>query len=304
VTTAEVVAELARHLDRPLVVVDVGAQSLAGEDHVYAPLIALDIDVRIIGFEPLPARAAARRADESGRDCTIIEAFIGDGGVHTFHECNSSGASSLLELDTDVCSHFASLRGLRMVRSHRVLTTTLDTALAGKGAIDFLKLDIQGFELAALRGATRALEHVAMIQTEAEFVPLYRDQPLFSDIDIFLRGHGFDFLDFHTLARRSPVVPSGRLRNEHLLWSDAVFAARIDRANQRTLLAQAILALGLYDRWSVAERALAAYDAQRGSDLATLLGRDFRGNAPQGARGPILTLTTRASGETAHPIKG
>jgi hypothetical protein len=188
-----------------------------------------------------------------------------------------------------VCSGFASLCGLRMVRSHQVQTTTLDAALAGEGAIDFLKLDIQGFELMALQGAARTLAHVAMIQTEAEFVPIYRDQPLFSNIDLFLRGAGFDFLDFHTLARRAPVVPSGRIRNEHLLWSDAIFAARIEHASDRTLLAQAIIALALYDRWSVAERALAAYDSRRGTHLAMLVGRDFRGEAPVDAKKDLRT---------------
>jgi FkbM family methyltransferase len=279
VSGARAVAEIARHLDGKLVVVDVGAQSLVGENHVYAPLRRLGVDVRVIGFEPLAERAAARRVEESGQDCDIIEAFIGDGAGHVFHECNSSGASSLLDLDRDVCSGFASLAGLRMIRTSHVETTTLDEALRGEPYVDFVKLDIQGFELAVLRGAERVLSTVAMLQTEAEFVPLYKGQPLFSDIEIFLRDRGFSFLDFHALARRAPVVPSGRLRNEQLLWADAVFATALSTASDRTLLAQAIFALALYDRWSIAERALAVYDSRRGANLASLIGLDYIGVA-------------------------
>jgi len=35
-----------------------------------------------------------------------------------------------------------------------------------------------------------------LIQTEVEFVELYKGQPMFADVDIFLRASGFQF---HTL---------------------------------------------------------------------------------------------------------
>jgi FkbM family methyltransferase len=171
----------------------------------------------VIGFEPLADRAAARRAEESGHSCEIIEAFIGDGGERVFHENNSNTTSSLLPLDREMCGGFVSLAGLRTVATSRVRTTTLDALFAADAAVDFLKLDIQGFELAALRGAVAMLPRVAMIQSEVEFTPIYSGQPLFSELELFLRGNGFDFLDFHAPARRAPVVPSGSVRNEQLL---------------------------------------------------------------------------------------
>ena len=272
---SDVLGIIAERLGDDLVVADVGAQSLSGEDHVYAPLRTLGVPHRIIGFEPLAERAAARRA-EGEANCELIEAFVGDGGPHVFHECNSSGASSLLDLDRAVCGGFVSLAGLRMVRASPVHTTTLDEALGGAD-VDFLKLDIQGFELPALQGGIGVLRGVAMVQAEVEFVPLYVGQPLFSELELFLRNHCFDFLDFHALARRAPVVPSGRVRNEQLLWADAVFGARLDTATDRALLSQAILSLALYDRWSMAERALAAYDRRHGTGLAASVGSEFAG---------------------------
>jgi hypothetical protein len=38
-----------------------------------------------------------------------------------------------------------------------------------------------------------------VITTEVEFVPLYEGQPLFGDIDVFLRQHGFKLLNLYDL---------------------------------------------------------------------------------------------------------
>ncbi len=268
---AAALAELAALIEGPLVVVDVGAQSIAGEDHVYAPLRRLGLAVRVIGFEPLQARAGARRDEEAGQASEIIEAFVGNGETLAFHENNSTSTSSLLPLNPDVCSGFVSLAGLRTERTRMVQTSRLDDLLAAEPAIDFLKLDIQGFELAALEGATALLARTAFIQCETEFVPVYQGQPLFSEVEFHLRAAGFGLLDLYRPAHRAPVVPSGRIRNEQLLWADALFAARPAVASDRALLAQAIVALALYGKLSVAERAAAAFDARHGTRVAGAL---------------------------------
>ena len=258
-------------IDGPLVIVDVGAQSLRGERHVYSTLYDLGLPVRVVGFEPLAARAAARRDEEGDRDTLIIEAFVGNGEELTFYENNSSGTSSLLPLNREVCSSFMSLTALRTVCTRQVLTSKLDDLLCDIRTVDFLKLDIQGFELEALKAAEAVLSRTAMVQCETEFIEIYRDQPLFSDVEIYLRERGFAFLDFHAPAYRAPVVPSGVTRNEQLLWADAVFGVQVGAASNRALLAQAVMAIALYNKISVSERALATYDARNGTHLAPII---------------------------------
>ena len=64
---------------------------------------------------------------------------------------------------------------------------------------DFISLDIQGLELAALKGATSALgESVLGVVTESEFEEIYVGQGLFSEQLNFLRSKGFRFVDFET----------------------------------------------------------------------------------------------------------
>ena len=259
---------IADRLDGPLVIADVGAQILSGEAHVYQKLIDARLPVRVIGFEPQADRAAERRAAEPG--VTIIETFIGDGQAHPFHLNNASATSSLLELDRTVCAGVATLAGLCTVGIERVATMTLDDALADEPWIDLLKLDIQGAELMALRGGSQVLRRTAVVQAEVEFVPIYAAQPLFSDVEQHLRRQRFELIDLMGQARRPPVVPSGRLRAERLLWADAIFTADTTRSD-RTLLAQAILLAGVYGKICMAEQALAAYDKRHDTSLAELI---------------------------------
>ena len=65
--------------------------------------------------------------------------------------------------------------------------------------IDVLKLDLQGYELEALRGAESVLSRTKIILTEIEFIPMYENQPLFSDIDHFLGNYQFRLFNLYEL---------------------------------------------------------------------------------------------------------
>ncbi len=57
--------------------------------------------------------------------------------------------------------------------SHKVETTTIDAYMANAGidAIDFLKIDTEGFDINVLRGATGALRRGAIKAIQFEFIP-------------------------------------------------------------------------------------------------------------------------------------
>ncbi len=57
-----------------------------------------------------------------------------------------------------------------------------------------LKLDVQGFEKLALKGAQRILKQIDCIVLEMSFVKLYEKQPLFSEIHEYLTNIGFEIL--------------------------------------------------------------------------------------------------------------
>jgi hypothetical protein len=58
-------------------------------------------------------------------------------------------------------------------------------------ALDFLKMDVQGAEREVLAHGQTKLKNTVAIQTEVSFVPLYKEQPSFGDLDLALRALGF-----------------------------------------------------------------------------------------------------------------
>lgn len=99
-----------------------------------------------------------------------------------------------------------------------VACTTLDQFIEKKGLrqVDILKLDIQGGEYRALKGARRTLETLrpALIFTEAPFIHHYEGEGLLSDLWTFLEGFGYSLYDLFQLNRAS----NGQLRYANALF--------------------------------------------------------------------------------------
>ncbi len=74
-----------------------------------------------------------------------------------------------------------------------VRVTRLDEWAAENGvrSVDFLWLDLQGMELAALEGCGDLLSKVAAIHCEVQNVPLYNGAPLYPQISRWLKQHRF-----------------------------------------------------------------------------------------------------------------
>jgi hypothetical protein len=74
-----------------------------------------------------------------------------------------------------------------------VPVTTLDEWSAANSVkqVDFLWLDLQGGELAALRGGERLLRTVKLVYTEVLLAPLYDGAPLYPEISSWMSEKGF-----------------------------------------------------------------------------------------------------------------
>ena len=75
-------------------------------------------------------------------------------------------------------------------RTEKVETIRMDD-LGSNITVDYLKIDVQGYELEIMRHGTTKLSNAAVIECEVEFLPMYRKQPLFGDVQCFLRDQGF-----------------------------------------------------------------------------------------------------------------
>jgi len=79
----------------------------------------------------------------------------------------------------------------------------------------YLKIDVQGYEMHVLEGATAVLDRIVGLQIEMSLVPMYEGGPLFGDIVAWANAHGFALMGIEP-GFAHPV--SGRL-----LQFDGVF---------------------------------------------------------------------------------
>lgn len=235
-------------------IVDVGAQTLGPGSHAYDALMRF-CSTEVVGFDPLQERLEEREAAEGGENVTLLPYALGDGDTHTLHINNADATSSLYPLDQDHNRPFPLLSQLETVRTMRLPTRRLDEVVP-PDPVDFLKLDIQGGELMVLEHAKATLARTAVIHCEVEFGSIYANQPLFSEVETFLRAHDFYLVDFPTLGKYAYENTRSFETADQLLWADAVFFRRTDDPAVRA--AQALIAAVVYRKPSLASHLLEA----------------------------------------------
>jgi len=149
-------------------------------------------------FEPVPcaATAVAERIERYGprvqchavglgpRDGEIEMHVSGDG---TFGSCQSSSmlaptAQQLREFP-DIAFGIKQMVPMRTLDSWAIRTNV--------PRIDFMWLDMQGYELQALEGATKVLKGVSAIHIEVSNVQLYEGAPLYPEVKARMADWGF-----------------------------------------------------------------------------------------------------------------
>lgn len=256
-------------------VVDVGASSHGRLTEPYAPLILLDA-AQVTGFEPDEQECQKLSAMYGGHGTfRFIPAFVGRGGEAKFHETNWFMTGSLYPPNVPLLERFLGLgEVVRPVAEHAVRTVALKD-VSGLGAMDMLKIDVQGAELDVFQGAGTLLEQALLIWTEVEFVPLYKNQPLFAEVDSFLRGKGFSFFAFDGIASRplgcyATATPVRGTRMQ-ALWADAIFVRDTERwqdLSTEQLAKLAVLLDLVVDAPDYCHRALTLIDQREGTRFA------------------------------------
>jgi FkbM family methyltransferase len=265
-------------------IVDVGAMAVEATAE-YSSILS-SAPCRVVGFEPVQAECDKLNAFKQ-KNHVYLPYFIGDGEERTFHLTNYSMTSSLYEPNAPLLSKFNQLAEITTtVETSRVKTQRMDD-IPELTNIDLLKIDIQGAEHDAFRGAPRLLSETLVVWTEVEFVRMYKDQPLFADVDIELRKRNLMFHTFHTLAGRAykPLMPAsgfqGALRQQ--MWSDAIYlrdVMTIHDLSEAKMLKLAVLAHDLVQSYDYAQLVLQHYDRKFGKKLWKLYMKRLTGADP------------------------
>jgi len=253
----------------PLKVVDVGASPIDG-DPPYKPLHDAGL-AHVVGFEPSKEQYEALLALDLP-NATFLPDAVGDGSDGVLNICSAPGMTSMLEPNFEVLSRFHWFdTWSEVVRREPMPTVRLDDVPETLG-MDYLKVDVQGGELPVFRGARARLEAAVMVHTEVQFVPFYKDQPLFAELDQELRAAGYWLHRFLPLISRvlKPMLvnddPYAGL-SQHL-WTDAVYVKRFvdfSDISSGDLLKIALFAHDLYGSFDLASLALKTIDEREGS---------------------------------------
>lgn len=225
------IAELLSVDQRSISIADVGA-AYYGQKPLYQRLLDSSL-ARLYAFDADQRFASELRSLYPNE--VIFHDIIADGADHTLHIC-PAGMTSLLEPDPDALAFFNLFPAWGKVeRTVAVKTRRLDD-VAELPTVDFLKMDIQGGELMALRGGRAKLEKCVAVQVEVSFMTLYRNQPSYGEVDLDLRAQGFVPHCFVELKQWSiaPTIREGdpRLPFRQLLEADLVYVRNLVKASE------------------------------------------------------------------------
>jgi FkbM family methyltransferase len=268
---------------RPISIVDIGAEPLAYESHIYEPL-RRRWPTRVLGFDPFSKAGESTTAEIMPNgvvtELTILPHFIGTGHDATFHINRFAPTSSLFTSNLEFAKRFSLLdQSLETIETRQVQTRTLDAALADRSdfarSVDFLKIDVQGGTLDIVMAAPTALARTLVCHIEVEFAELYKGEGLFGAVHETMARHSFGLLDFADLGRqRYAAMDESKtyfLNAGRLLWADCIYVRHLDDLEQHSpesLLKIAIIMHEVYLKYDVAAEALRFYDSKTGSRLA------------------------------------
>jgi len=232
------------HLDQVhITICIVGSRKIEKQDDyasqnwdIFAP------NLTIYGFDADVEACAQANADLEARKVNWNEKHIplalsNTEGKATLYVTKYPGCSSLYPPSEEYIKRFSGNSELIELKSTVDLsTTTLEKFCKAEGIkeIDFLHLDVQGGELNVLQGADGILNNSVLgLMTEVEFTEIYTGQPLFSDVDIYLRNQGLTLFDFGSMYRdrRRDIPVISQSHPGALIWSDAFYFRDLMRSD-------------------------------------------------------------------------
>jgi FkbM family methyltransferase len=272
------------HPERLTIVVDVGANPIDG-DPPYKAMLQNRL-CRIFGFEPQQEALDALLSRKSDLE-TYLPYVVGSGAKGLLRVCRSPGMTSLFEPDPAMLAHFANFTEWGRILEEVVVPTRRLDEIAEIAALDFLKIDVQGSELMVFRHGRERLGRAVAVQAEVSFLPLYKGQPVFGEIDLELRSLGF--LPHHFPAIKKRLIAPAQSRDtaaamNQLLEADIVYVrdfTRADRMDAEQLKHLALIAHHCYGSYDLAVNCI-HHLAHRGAVAAEAPARYLAEIMPKG----------------------
>ncbi len=207
---------------RPLIYCDVGARSGLG-----TPWNRYRDNLNVVSFEPDAEEYHRLKSNLRPGDTCLNAALFSEEATVPLHLTRSRGCSSIYKPNFQFLNQFPDSERFSIEKTLEMPATTLDRLYAdGKlETLDFIKLDTQGSELPIMQGGRKLLkESIIGIEVEVEFSPMYEGQPLFADVDGWIRSQlGLHLQDLRcNYWKRLDGLDNGAIRGQ-VIFGDALY---------------------------------------------------------------------------------
>lgn len=157
----------------------------------------------ILAFEPL-SFVDFEKFTKEFKDVHISYLALGEKGKKVkFFETNYPDTSSILIHSESKQKDYLGIKSEKDVNVASLDEWVNDNHFI---EVDILKLDLQGYELNALRGAKKLLKSsIKIVYVECSFKEFYISQPLFDEVQEFLLSLGFKVWNIYRGSNQGPI---------------------------------------------------------------------------------------------------
>ena len=184
----------------PLIICDIGASPIDKTEFIDE--LFNETFSQIIGFEPNKKEYDKLKTTDPNKK--FYNYALGDGEDKILNICKAPGMSSFLKPNLNYLKKFHGFEEWAQVISEEKVNTKKLNEIEEK--IDFLKIDVQGYEYEVLINGLEKIKNVKVIQIETSPFPLYEGEKNSSEIMRLLENSGFMLHMFNNLFQLDCVM--------------------------------------------------------------------------------------------------
>ena len=222
------------HNETPLVICDIGASSV--DPTAFIDELIKNVDCFLYGFEPNEEEFNKLVQTEKKK---YFNYAVGNGQIENLNICSAPGMTSILEPDFEYLELFHGFSDwAKVTKKVKVQTKKLDDVNFDK-KIDFLKIDVQGYEHEVIKNGNKTIKDCLVVQIETSPIPLYKNEKSFAHVCLQLENLGFQLHSFNQINTRcfKPVILQNNIYSglNHLFQLDCVFVKKLNLFNKLDL---------------------------------------------------------------------
>ena len=213
--------------ETPLVICDIGASSV--DPTAFIDELIKNVDCFLYGFEPNEEEFMKLNSTDKKK---YFNHAVGNGQIETLNICSAPGMTSILEPDFEYLELFHGFSDwAKVTKKVKVQTKKLDDVNFDK-KIDFLKIDVQGYEHEVIKNGNKTIKDCLVVQIETSPIPLYKNEKSFAHVCLQLENLGFQLHSFNQINTRcfKPVILQNNIYSglNHLFQLDCVFVKKLN----------------------------------------------------------------------------